>query len=85
MATKRSSLVIPGKTKTPAPAPQPVVRDGQKGSASREGKAAVPFWVPTTARTQLRILAAEQDQTMQDLLTEALNDLFVKYQKPAIA
>jgi len=28
--------------------------------------------------TQLRIIAAEEDTTLQNLLTEALNDLFVK-------
>ncbi len=53
--------------------------------ATREGKAALPFWVPVSARQQLRILAAEHDTTMQALLAEALNDLFVKHNKPPIA
>jgi hypothetical protein len=34
--------------------------------------------------TQLRIIAAEEDTTLQALLTEALNDLFVKKGKARI-
>jgi hypothetical protein len=33
----------------------------------------------------LRILAADRDTTIQDLLAEALNDLFAKHGKPEIA
>lgn len=35
--------------------------------------------------TQLRIIAAEEDTTLQALLTEALNDLFVKKGKARIS
>lgn len=35
--------------------------------------------------TQLRIIAAEENTTIQNLLTEALNDLFVKKGKARIA
>lgn len=51
----------------------------------RKGKTAMPFWVPVTARKQLRMLAAELDTTQQELMTRALNDLFEKHGKPRIA
>ena len=36
-------------------------------------------------KKQLRILAAERSTTIQELLAEALNDLFAKHGKPEIA
>jgi hypothetical protein len=53
--------------------------------ADREGRTAMPFWVPIAARKQLRILAAELDTTQQDLMTQALNMLFQQHGKPPIA
>jgi len=37
------------------------------------------------AKKQLAMLAIEEDTTQQELLTEALNDLFRKRGKPPIA
>ena len=37
------------------------------------------------AHLQLKILAAEQDTTIQELHEDALNALFVKHSKPPIA
>ena len=51
----------------------------------REGRTAMPFWVPIAARKQLRMLAAELDTTNQHLMTVALNDLFERHGKPRIA
>jgi hypothetical protein len=36
-------------------------------------------------RQQLDLIGISQDRTTQDLLAEALNDLFVKYDKSALA
>jgi len=55
------------------------------GRPDREGKTPLPFWVPVSARKQLRILAAELDTTMQACMIEALNDFFSKHDKPPIA
>ena len=41
--------------------------------------------VDPAARKQLKALANEQDRTAEDLIREALRDLFIKYGKPAIA
>jgi hypothetical protein len=51
----------------------------------RAGKKAAPFWMPAAAKKQLDFLTVEQETTQQALLTEALNDLFKKYDKPPIA
>ena len=50
----------------------------------REGKANVTGYFPPTVKRQLRVLAAEQDTTIQALLGQALNDLFAKYGKPEV-
>ena len=52
---------------------------------SREGKATVSGYYPREVRKQLRSMAAEQETTIEDLLAEALNDLFAKYKKPELA
>jgi hypothetical protein len=78
------------------PAPQPAPQqDNASASAptaksphfrpSREGKSNVTGYFPPAVKRQLRILAADRDTTIQDLLAEALNDLFAKHGKPEIA
>jgi hypothetical protein len=52
---------------------------------SREGKATVSGYYPREVRKQLRSMAADKETTIEDLLAEALNDLFAKYQRPEIA
>jgi hypothetical protein len=51
----------------------------------REGKSNVTGYFPPEVKKQLRILAAERSTTIQELLAEALNDLFAKHGKPEIA
>lgn len=51
----------------------------------RVGKTNVTGYFPKEVKTQLRLLAAEHETTIQALLAEALNDLFAKYGKPEIA
>ena len=51
----------------------------------REGKSNVTGYFPPEVKKQLRLLAAEHDATIQNLLAEALNDLFAKNGKPEIA
>lgn len=66
--------------------PTPIDRAGDPNfRASREGKAQVSGYYPREVRKQLRGMAAESETTIEDLLAEALNDLFAKYQKPEIA
>ncbi len=52
---------------------------------SRAGKKPVTgFFDPEVSR-QIKKVALEKDKTMQELLQEALNDLFRKYDLPPIA
>lgn len=52
---------------------------------SRVGMKQVAGYVNMAASRQLRILAAEEGRSVQDLLQEALDLLFHKYRKPTIA
>lgn len=51
---------------------------------ARHGTKQVAAHFPEDAAWQLRELAVEQRATVQDLLGEALNDLFQKYGKPEL-
>ena len=51
----------------------------------RAGKSNVTGYFPPEVKKQLRLLAAEHDTTIQNLLAEALNDFFAKNGKPEIA
>lgn len=69
----------------PREAPPVSRADNPHYRPSREGKATVSGYYPREVRKQLRTMAAEADTSIEDLLAEALNDLFAKYQKPEIA
>lgn len=58
---------------------------GKAQSASRAGKSFIGGYFPPEVARQMRILAAEQDTTIQLLTAEALNHLFAVYGKPQIA
>lgn len=76
-------------TRHPEPleaSPQPEVATQTNGyfRPSRVGKGNVTGYYPPAVKKQLRFMAAEQDTNIQDLVAEALNDLFAKYGKPEI-
>jgi hypothetical protein len=50
-----------------------------KTQASRRGKRSLMSWHDPAVIRHLRVLAAEQDRTLQALVGEALADLFVKH------
>lgn len=60
-------------------------RRGPHFRPGRAGKRNVTGYFPPEVKRQLRLLAAEQDTTIQNLLATALNDLFAKHGKPEIA
>ena len=53
--------------------------------ANRRGKVIVSAYFDPAVRKQLAILAVEQDTTQAALISEALNMLFEKYDRPPIA
>ena len=62
-----------------APPPRPFK------ARTREGKKMIAAPVDPAARQQLKMLSAELDRKAEDLVREALRDLFTKYGKPPIA
>ena len=85
MSKPKADLIasITAGAKAPA-APDP--GDARKPqSASRAGKSFIGGYFPPDVARQVRILAAEQDTTIQLLMAEALNHLFLAYGKPQIA
>ena len=52
---------------------------------SRRGKRVVSAYIDPGAAKQLRVLAASNETTTRALLEEALNDLFRKYARSAVA
>lgn len=52
---------------------------------SRRGKKVVSGYFDSEVSKQLKILCVENDTSLQALLTEALNDLFIKHGKSPIA
>ena len=70
----------------PAPTKQAQRTAAQaKQPPSRNGKRQVAAYFPVPVQKQLKLLMVEHDTTVQNLLAEALNDLFAKYGKPEIA
>jgi hypothetical protein len=52
---------------------------------SRVGKKVISGFFDKEVSRQLSRLAIDQDRTKEDLLREAINDLFAKYHLPSIA
>lgn len=53
--------------------------------SSRVGKTNVTGYFPPEVKTSLRLVQARRPGTLQDILAEALNDLFAKYNVPQTA
>jgi hypothetical protein len=71
---------------TPATPSSPAAATPAKAAPSgRQGTKLIGGHFPPEVSTQLRILAAEEGATVQSLLAEALEDLFVKKGKGRVA
>ena len=83
-STRRQAVI-------PAPAAAPPAREEEgRGVSSakakpRAGMRQVAGHFPEEVSWQLRELAVEQRTSVQELMGEALNDLFQKYGKPELA
>jgi hypothetical protein len=71
------------------PAPEPEARAPAVArpyrAATREGKKMIAAPVDPAAHRQLKMLAAETGRKAEELIREALRDLFTKHGKPPIA
>jgi len=53
---------------------------------TREGRVMVSAWLPIEARSSFRLIQAKHpEKLMQDLIVEAVNDIFAKYNVPQTA
>jgi hypothetical protein len=79
----------PTKAERPQRRPPKAERAGKESNGSqapsRHGKKALIGYFDPGVSKQLKRLALDLDSTSQDLLREALNDLFQKHKKPTIA
>lgn len=57
----------------------------EQETPKKTGKRLIGGHFAPAVQQQVRVIAAEQDKTIQALLTEALNDLFEKQGYPRIA
>ncbi len=67
-------------------APAAARKQRPKSAPSRDGRVPVISYQRPEVRKQLHQMKLDLDRpSVEDLLTEALNDLFTKYGKPSIA
>jgi hypothetical protein len=76
MESKQTAL--PANTKTRKQAKE-------QTKTGREGRQFIAGHVTPEAAKQFKLLAVQQDKTTQDLMVEAINDLFAKYNHSRIA
>ena len=65
-----------------APAPQPEAHT--RRPPSRRGLKALTVWVDPAVHQQVRMMALEQNRSAEDMLREAVADLFQKYGRPRL-
>jgi antitoxin-like ribbon-helix-helix protein len=73
----------PPPATSPAPLPVQTVPAKQPG---RDGHVNISAWLHADFKSSLRLVQARKGRnaTLQDLMAEALNDLFIKYDVPTI-
>ncbi len=69
------------------PAAQPVTPNQPflVAAPSRRDTKAITVHFPEEVRRQLKSMAAEEGRSMEDMIGEALNLLFVRYRRPELA
>ena len=84
LAQRNELAVQPVEAAPPPHTPKPQAKlNNQPGS--RSGKKAISGFFEKEVAKQLKVLAAQNDRTVQGLMGEALNLLFEKYGLDAIA
>jgi hypothetical protein len=75
------------RRRDPEPAPPPPTPETREPATprTRVGTKQIAAHFPEDVAWQLRALAVERKTTVQNLMAEALNDLFAKHGKPEVA
>lgn len=68
------------------PAAVSVPPEPQAKTGSRTGKKNIAAWLPSEFKKSIRLVQAKLpgDPSLEDLMAEAFNDLFIKYNVPTI-
>ena len=82
MAKRSLQDAFATKVQPPAPAPQPEAQAHRP--PSRRGMKALTVWVDPAVHHQVRTMALEQHRSAEDMLREAVGDLFQKYGRPRL-
>jgi hypothetical protein len=82
-----SALRSSGAAVAAEPPPEPLTAPAPPTVAAsvRLGTKAITVHFPEEVRRQLKSMAAEEGRSMEDMVAEALNLLFVRYRKPELA
>jgi hypothetical protein len=70
-----------GSTRRKPAKPEEAAKPAAKSAAT----VPITFHFPVAVRSQLKVIAAEQNRTMLSLAAEMMNDFFAKYKKAEIA
>ena len=62
-----------------------IARDNEKLPPSRQGKRSLTGWFDPKTHQQVRMIAAKEDKTYEQVLGDGLNLLFEKHGMPPIA
>jgi hypothetical protein len=75
-----------GVPPTESQEPRPETRAAARRQSTRIGKASISVWLPTNFKKSLRMVQLRKDEQafFEDLLAEALNDFFIKYNVPTV-
>ena len=82
MAKRSLQDAFTSQVKPTAPAPQPEAH--ARRPPSRRGLKALTVWVDPAVHQQVRMMALEQNRSAEDMLREAVADLFQKYGRPRL-
>jgi len=75
-----------GRTSAPIHPVQPVAKTTSYKAPSRVGNVNMSAWLPRDFKKSVRLVQAKKvdSATIQDLMAEAFNDLFSKYNVPTV-
>lgn len=84
---KPATTNSPEKPMKPASSAAAVPRMAGKRQAGREGKFNLSSWQPMAFKSGLRLVQAHKggNATIEGLMAEALNELFIKYKVPTVS
>ncbi len=84
MAALQSALKPKPEPVAPTREPGPTVAAVSYTAPSRTGKTNLTAYLSQDYKRNMRLIQAKTGRSLQNLIAEALNDLFAKYDVPAI-